>query len=291
MKVNKYYVLLGLFLLVTLVLGLATNVVSQLEDAPNQKDALAISPWILFPFALVIVALWLVFYSKPKNLNFGGMLILIGFIAFCWFNYKWFIPGLNVVNNKLGQPAVQAIDIEKAFKDDFSPALKADSKEGDRDSSSTASDSTHTRSKDEWVRLGTRVCNVGWNNDSFKNGWCKMKDLKPGNYRFRPRSSLQSLKTNGGVIKYPTQGVPASSWDENQPDFAEIFSKWSLVNNGLIGKIVFKVGDENPTDDWEITLVRPEVVYVSFNYLTSESNWKTQVFSGTITIDILRKKS
>jgi hypothetical protein len=151
-----------------------------------------------------------------------------------------------------------------------------------------AVDTQSSSGHDEWVKISTKTCEIAWNNKDFKDGWCKVSDLVSGEYRFKVRSSLKST-TATGDRNYPATGISVENLS-TELNYRELVRNSLPIQNNLVGKVILKIGDESPIDDWEISVSNKDSMYASFNFPPTEDNWKTQEFTGKITIDIFRKK-
>ena len=224
--------------------------------------------WVLFPFVLALLMLYIIFFTKPKALSLGAVLILIGTLVFFWHYRSWFLPGLDMVGEKLGQPvAISQSANQQAIQQ---PNHK----------------------EDEWTKVNEKTCEIAWNNKDFKEGWCALYQFPPGEYRFKVRSSRVSQSLDGKLVSFSPTGEPIEKWrvSNGYTEFANHFNTWTLIRNGMVGMVIFKTDNEYPTPEWNISITKDQPLYVSINFPATQENWEKMKFKGKITVEIFKKK-
>ncbi|MDD5083935.1 MAG: hypothetical protein PHT88_03315 [Candidatus Moranbacteria bacterium] len=130
---TKIKVVVGIiiFLIIVTVLANITGGSDSVNQAPvanpNTELAQEFNWWMLFPFGVAALMIYIIFFTKPKALSLGAVLILVGTSVFFYFNYHWFVPGLNIVNEKLGQPSVSSTPVASSAKQ-MDAAIQPESK-------------------------------------------------------------------------------------------------------------------------------------------------------------------
>lgn len=242
------------------VINSAKDITSGTAQVPEQE----FNWWVLFPFALALLMLYIIFFTKPKALSLGAVLILIGTLVFFWYYRAWFLPGLDMVGEKLGQPVTI---------------------------SGTATQQP-TYNESEWVTVREKTCEVAWNNTDFKKGWCNLGEFSAGEYRFEVKSLLTKTNVDGTKIRVPVEGFPLKSF-EHDPSFLNYVNSYHpLPTEGVWRLILKKSGGEQLFKTSSIVSARDEDhIGLSINIANTEDNWKTLNFDGKIIVEILKKKT
>jgi hypothetical protein len=217
--------------------------------------------------------------------NLGVAMIILGLVA-AGMQMRG-VNLLNAVNNTMDQPAMSTATVEGEGKSTPHKATHVASQAEPKLDSSPSSEG-------RWVKAGTKVCEIAWNNKDFKDGWCKVGDVVAGEYRFKVRSSLKMTSDDGIDKILPETGVSIQQWRNSTAqnrEFAEYFDTWTILKNGQIGQVIFKTSDGSIFESRDISLNGKDSVYTSFNFAMAENAWERMGFRGKITIEVFKKKS
>lgn len=147
--------------------------------------------------------------------------------------------------------------------------------------------------ENDWVKVGEKTCEVGWETKDSHEGWCALGTFDKGEYRVVLKTSTAGVHWQDGVTtNIPMEGFLLDDFSQS-PELQEYFRNFLLVRNGKIGEVIIKEENGSPIDaKGSIALAKKTALIASLNFPTDKGNWEKpgNVVYGEIYLHILRKK-